>query len=78
MGGPKTCCAKARSDSKVLTVVLGNVLPLPPSWSGLWAHHSLPPPLPRETHVLREDTSGLNPAPAQAWDLPRCGECFLL
>ena len=67
-GGPKMCCAKARSDSKVLPAVLGGALPLPPSRSGLQAHCSRCPSPLRGDCVLGEDTSGLNPGRAQAWD----------
>lgn len=62
------CCAKARSDSKVLPAVLGGALPLPPSRSGLQAYCSRCPGPLRGDCVLGEDTSGLNPGQAQAWD----------
>lgn len=67
-GGPKMRCAKARSDSKVLPAVLGGALPLPPSRSGLQTHCSRCPSPLRGDCVLGEDTSGLNPGQAQAWD----------
>lgn len=62
-------CAKARSQSKVPSAVLGDSLPLPPSRPGLRAHRSHHPRL-REDHVLGEDVSGLASVLAQAEWLP--------
>lgn len=74
VGGPKTCCAKVRSDSKVPSVFLGDALPLLPSCSGLQAHRNHCPSPLREDRVLGEDTSGWNPV----WAWGRWGEWFWL